>query len=557
VSWIGRSGRTAREGLARIASPPGCPFVQLTRLVHPPPRGSLSTRRRAPSDAAPARPLHALPISRDRASSALLTRQGGADLEIRPHNLPEPLTSFIGRGQELAEVHQLLATTPLLTLAGTGGVGKTRLSYEIAASLLDARPGLAHAYRDGVWLVELAALADSALLPQAVATALGVAEEANRPLLAVLAEALDTRQLLLVLDNCEHLIEACALVADTLLRACPALRILATSRQPLGIDGETVFQVPPLSLSSDSNSPPAWPPNNSLADGSVASASTAHGRSEPPISSEAARLFAERARAALPAFTLTDRNVGAVEQICRRLDGLPLAIELAAARVTVLSPEQIEARLGDRFRFLSGGSRTALPRYRTPRALVDWSHDLLDEGEQILLRRLAVFAGGWTLEAAEAVCAGDGLAPDEVLDLLSGLVTKSLVQAGEQADKVRAPRAALCLAAHPRRAGRAGAGRATPRDLAGPPRSRARKSERCPALGCRAGRRRDDGAIGGSAVAILVGTRGCSRRSGMDQHDCAAGPPGPADPRTGPGAARGGDAGGIACRLRDLPIAAP
>jgi predicted ATPase/DNA-binding CsgD family transcriptional regulator len=388
-------------------------------------------------DIEPTTPLHAVPSSRGRAADARLTRQGRSDLEIRPHNLLPPLTSFIGRGQELAEVRQLLHATRLLTLTGTGGVGKTRLGYQVAASLLQAATDSTQAYRDGVWLVELAALSDAALVPQAVASVLGVAEEPDRPLMATLAEALGTRRLLLVLDNCEHLVDACALVADTLLRVCPALRILATSRQPLGIDGETVFQVPPLSLSACSRSTRTRPADDAPADSAVTSAATAPGPFEPVASSEAAHLFVERAQAARPAFTLTDRNVGAIEQLCHRLDGLPLAIELAAARVAVLSPEQIEARLNDRFRLLSGGSRTALPRYRTLRALVDWSHDRLDEGEQILLRRLAVFAGGWTLDAAEAVCADDGLAPEEILDVLTGLVEKSLVQVSTRADEVR------------------------------------------------------------------------------------------------------------------------
>ncbi len=351
-----------------------------------------------------------------------------------PHNLPHPLTSFIGREQEIAEAKRLLSTTRLLTLTGAGGVGKTRLGHEVAAGLLDD-------FQDGVWLVELAALADAMLVPQAAATVLGVPEEAERSLTATLAEALRAERLLLVLDNCEHLLEACAALADALLRACPELRILATSRQALGIAGETTYLVPSLSLPARLDAP------------------TEPGRFEPPAESEAVHLFVERARAVLPTFALTDRNVSAVAQICRRLDGIPLAIELAAARVEVLSPEQIAARLGDRFGLLTGGSRTALPRYRTLRALVDWSHDLLDEPEQVLLRRLAVFAGGWTLEAAETVCAfgagereqGKGergeddspspfpvpLSPDAVLDFLSGLVAKSLVLAGEQADEVR------------------------------------------------------------------------------------------------------------------------
>jgi predicted ATPase/DNA-binding CsgD family transcriptional regulator len=341
----------------------------------------------------------------------------------RPHNLAEPLTSFIGRDHEIAEVERLLESTRLLTLTGTGGVGKTRLGREVAVRLL-ARPMLAGlAYPDGVWLVQLAALTNPALVARAVAAALHVSEEPERPVTASLVSALRTRQLLLVLDNCEHLGEPCARLADALLRTCPGLQILATSRQPLGVAGEMTFWVPSLAL-------PEPTPNRCLA-----SAGDPGARPEPGAPAteprnalaEAVQLFVERARAAVPAFTLTDRNIEDIERICCRLDGIPLAIELAAARIAVVGPAQIAARLDDRYRFLTGGSRTALPRYRTLRALIDWSHDLLDEGERVLFRRLAVFAGGWTLEAAEAVCGGDGLAPEEVLDILSGLATKSLV----------------------------------------------------------------------------------------------------------------------------------
>ncbi len=347
-----------------------------------------------------------------------------------PHSLPHPLTSFIGREREIAEAGRLLGATRLLTLTGAGGVGKTRLGHEVAAGLVDA-------FQDGVWLVELAGLADPTLVPQAVAEVLGMREEPGRPLTATLADALSAERLLVLLDNCEHLIEPCATLADALLRACPHLRILATSRQALGIAGETTFRVPSLSLSAALDAPTASTPGEDGAREPIAGMPPAPGGIELPAQSEAVRLFVERARAALPSFALTDRNVSAVAEICQRLDGIPLAIELAAARVAVLSPEQLAARLGDRFGLLTGGGRTALPRYRTLRALVDWSHDLLDEGERVLLRRLAVFAGGWSLEAAEAVCAGDGLAPGEILDLLSGLVAKSLVLAGDHGDEVR------------------------------------------------------------------------------------------------------------------------
>jgi predicted ATPase/DNA-binding CsgD family transcriptional regulator len=366
--------------------------------------------------------FRALSIGRGRASSVPLAQSDRSAADERRHNLPHPIASFVGREREVAEVTRLLATTRLLTLTGTGGVGKTRLGHEAAAGLLDAYP-------DGVWIVELAALADGALVPQAVAAVLGVRQEPGRPLTATLADALRAERLLLVLDNCEHLIDACAALAHALLRAGPEPRILATSRQALGIAGETTFWVPSLSLAAPLDAPTVSAPGEDEVPAPVAGT--------PPAQSDAVRLFVERARAVLPSFTLTDRNVSAVAEVCRRLDGIPLAIELAAARVPVLSPEQIAARLGDRFRLLTGGGPTTLPRYRTLRALVDWSHDLLDEGERTLLRRLAVFAGGWTLEAAEAVCAGEGLAPDEVLDLLSGLVAKSLVLADDHAGEVR------------------------------------------------------------------------------------------------------------------------
>ena len=414
-----------------------------------------STPERAPgsdrstaSSGKPASPLRVLPTARGYAAKGPLVCAARRPSGGCRHNLPKPLTSFIGREQEIAEARRLLSATRLLTLTGAGGVGKTRLSYEVAGSLLDPplrpeqAPGAAngHAYRDGVWLVELAALADATQVPLALAAVLGVREEAERPLIATLVDALRTEQLLLVLDNCEHLIEACAELADTLLRACAGLRILATSRQALGIAGETTFRVPSLALSARPATATAPNPRMDSEYNPDAGARPTAESIDRASASEAVHLFVERARAVRPAFRLTDRNAPAVEQICRRLDGIPLAIELAAARVAVLGPEQIAARLGDRFRVLTGGSRTALPRYRTLRALIDWSHDLLDDRERLLLRRLAVFAGGWTLEAAEVVCAGEGLASDEILDLLSGLVAKSLVLTVEQTMEARETR---------------------------------------------------------------------------------------------------------------------
>ncbi len=331
-------------------------------------------------------------------------------LDVLPNNLPIQLTSFIGREREIEEVKRLLSETRLLTLTGVGGVGKTRLALQIAAQVLDE-------FKDGVWLVELAPVADPALVPQTVASALGAREQPGRPIMTTLIDFLRSKQLLLALDNAEHLIEACAQLADTLLRGCPNMRILATSREALAIAGETMWRVPSLSLPDLQRLPPV----------------------EQLMEFEAIRLFVERARAVLPGFKLTNQNAAAVAQICHQLDGLPLAIELAAARVNLLSGEQIAARLNDRFRLLTGGGRTTVPRHQTLRAVIDWSYGLLSNQDRILLRRLSVFAGGWTLEAAEAVCTGEGLDGYEPLDLLTHLASKSLVvtEAQDEAHRYR------------------------------------------------------------------------------------------------------------------------
>jgi predicted ATPase/class 3 adenylate cyclase len=334
-------------------------------------------------------------------------------LNTLPNNLPIQLTNFVGREKELAEVENLLAGTRLLTLTGPGGTGKTRLSLQAAAAVLEAFP-------QGDWLVELAPVADPHIVVQAVANVFNLREMPGRSLLDALVDFLHYKTLLLVLDNCEHLIEACARLADSLLRFCPNLKILVSSRESLGIAGEAVYPVPSLSL----------PGTVSLAD---------------LERSEAVHLFVERARAVSPTFRLERENAEAVAAICRRLDGIPLAIELAAARVKVLPPSQIASRLDDRFRLLTGGSRTALPRHQTLKALVDWSWALLSDSEKILLRRLAVFSGGFTLEAAESVCADPGpsspeavyVSSYEILDLLEGLVNKSLIAAGEEAGGAR------------------------------------------------------------------------------------------------------------------------
>jgi predicted ATPase/DNA-binding SARP family transcriptional activator len=320
------------------------------------------------------------------------------------HNLPRPRTTFIGREKEIAEAGNRLEQAVLLTLTGPGGAGKTRTAQQIALAQLDAYP-------DGVWLVELAALSEPSLVPQAIAAAVGATEpDGNAPTLATLLRFLPSRALLLVLDNCEHLIEACADVADALLAACPHLRILATSRQALGITGEWLYPVPPLALP----------------------ASDGENLSETAQPSEAVRLFVERARLVSPDFALTPHNATYVAQICRHLDGIPLAIELAAARIRALSPQQIAARMDDRFALLTGGSRTAEPRQRTLRAAIDWSYDLLTVRERTVFERISVFVGGFTLEAAEFVCLpplalASRRSSLDLLDALTQLMDKSLL----------------------------------------------------------------------------------------------------------------------------------
>jgi predicted ATPase/class 3 adenylate cyclase len=339
-------------------------------------------------------------------------------LETIRTNLPAQLTSFIGREKEIAAVKQLLAPISrrdvstgdgpgvmragegarLVTLTGSGGAGKTRLSLQVAADLLDSFPG-------GIWFIELAPLSDPALIPQTVAAALGLHDESGRPLLDMLTDYLRAKTTLLVLDNCEHVIAAAAQFAENMLQGCPNLRLLVSSREALGISGEAAYRVPSLSI-----------PNPRIAQ-PVADLATL----------ESVRLFVERAQAVSAGFALSQDNAHAIAQVCARLDGIPLAIELAAARVKLLKVEQIAERLDDRFRLLTGGSRTALPRQQTLRAMIDWSYDLLSEPERALLRRLSVFSGGWTLEAAETVCQGPSIDDYNVLDPLAQLVNKSLV----------------------------------------------------------------------------------------------------------------------------------
>src|SRR6266567_3634948 len=318
-------------------------------------------------------------------------------------NLPEEPNSFVGREHELDELRRFMAITRALTLCGPGGIGKTRLALRLLAALADEFP-------DGVWFVELADLRQPDLVVSRVASAIGVGEEPGRPLLETLADALRPRRLLLALDNCEHLIDACARVCQRLLASSPGLRLIATSREPLRVAAEMVWQVQPLSVPPHrSGGPyPAEPhPVGGLRD------------------YEAIRLFADRATASLPGFAITPANAAGVITLCRALDGMPLAIELAAAWVRVLSVEQIAARLTDRFSLLTIGDRSAPPRHRTLRATIDWSHDLLTTSEQVLLRRVSVFAG-FSLEMAEQVCSDDDVPAGDMLDLIAALVDKSL-----------------------------------------------------------------------------------------------------------------------------------
>ncbi len=319
-------------------------------------------------------------------------------LEALPNNLPLLLTSFVGRVQQVADIKRLLTTQRLVTLIGVGGCGKSRLAHRAAAEALSAYP-------DGAWWVELAPVADPGLIPQTVASTLRLREQPGRSFVETLVDHFQFKNALLVLDNCEHLLMATAQLANSLLRACPGLRMMVTSREALNIDGEALYPVPPLSAPS----------------GRSASV-------EGLDQNESIRLFVERATAVMPTFHLTAQNAQTVARVCERLDGLPLAIEMAVARVKALSVEQLAKRLDDRFRLLRGSSRTALPRHQTLQAALDWSYGLLSEPEQTVFRRLAVFAGGFDLEAAETVCAGETLPAAEVLDLLASLVDKSLVQ---------------------------------------------------------------------------------------------------------------------------------
>ena len=342
-----------------------------------------------------AQPEHLYQLSTDGLPKAFPPLKS---LVTLPNNLPRHLNSFVGRRRDVAEVRQLTTEAPLVTLTGPGGVGKTRLCLQVAAELLDT-------FADGAWLVELETLTDESLVVQQLAVALGIAEALDADAQQSVIAHLRTRQVLIILDNCEHVIDACARLANALLRSCPGLRILATSREALGVAGERLYPVRSLDLPDEAGTLPA---------AAIAEF-------------EAVDLFRERAKAADPAFEITDENAAAVVEICHRLDGIPLAIELAAARVRALSPKQIAERLDDRFRLLAGGSRTVMPRHQTLRAAIDWSFDLLPDAERSVLWRLSAFSGTFSLEAAEAVCIGPDVESVEVTDYVTRLVEKSLV----------------------------------------------------------------------------------------------------------------------------------
>ena len=313
------------------------------------------------------------------------------------HNLPIPRTAFIGRQKEISQVQFLVQNSRLVTLTGIGGVGKTRLSLQAAHALIQD-------FTSGVWWVELAPVSDPERIVDTIAGVLSVREQPDRPMIETLEAALCEHKQLLVLDNCEHIIEACAHLVDHLLRNCQDLHILTSSREPLHVEGEVSLRVPTLSL-----------PEMDCSD------------VEDLLDSEAAQLFLERARAALPVFELTELNCQAVMQVCQRLDGIPLAIELAAARVPVMQVSQIAARLDQSFRLLTSGSRTVMPRHQTLQATIDWSYQLLSKKEQVLFERLSIFGGSWTLQAVEAICTDQYIEEYLILDLLMNLTDKSLV----------------------------------------------------------------------------------------------------------------------------------
>jgi non-specific serine/threonine protein kinase len=327
-------------------------------------------------------------------------------LSARRHNLPIQLTSFVGRDREVVEVVRLIKTTRLLTLAGAAGSGKTRLSLHVAAELVDD-------YADGVWFVDLAPVAESALVMQTVSLAIDVRDSVDGDLQAKLLQVLAGSRVLLILDNCEHVLAACARLTENLLRSSEHLCVLATSREPLGVPGETIWRVPSLSLPQEPRTRPSF---------------------REVASSEAVRLFTERARAALPTFVLSPDSAGSINQICWAVDGIPLGVELAASWVGTISVHQIAARLDKVLRLLSTGGRARPSRHQTIRAAIEWSYGLLSAAEQTFLQRVSVFVGGWSLEAAEEIATGDGIEKADALDLLRSMVMKSLAATDSHPD---------------------------------------------------------------------------------------------------------------------------
>lgn len=329
-------------------------------------------------------------------------------LDVRPNNLPIQITKFIGREKELTTIKNLLSNTRKLTIFGPGGTGKTRLAVKVASDIIDE-------FENGVWFIELSSIKDPDLVEKEISLTLNLKEEGDKETIDSLIEYLKSKQILLILDNSEHLIEKCASLAHTLLQACPKLKIISTSRESFNIAGETIYRVPPLSTPSSLKKLTA----------------------KTIEQYESARLFIDRATAIKHDFKVTDENVNALAELCRRLDGIPFAIELAATRVNILPVEKILDRLNDRFKLLSRGSSTALPRHQTLRAMIDWSYDLLNEHEKILLQRLSIFMGGWTLEAAEMICSDEIIDEYEVLDILTSLESKSLINVNEQSGNIR------------------------------------------------------------------------------------------------------------------------
>ena len=346
-------------------------------------------------------------LSSAPAQASAETAAPASDLATTLTNLPAPVSGLIGRDGELEEIQDLTSRHRIITLTGVGGIGKTRLALEAARCLLPN-------FRDGVWIIELAPLSDPALVPITVATALGLEPASGAASPGAVAHALRTKQLMLVLDNCEHVVDAAARMAEELLHANPAARVIATSREPLRAEGEWIYRVPPLAVPTDSG------PD-----------------SDDPLRYGAVALFVERARSAAPHFSFDAQIAATIAEICRRLDGIPLAIELAAARATTLGIEGVAARVGDRFRLLAGGRRTAMPRHQTLRATLDWSYELLTEPERTVLRRLAIFPGGFSLQAATAVAEDARMTASTVVEYVASLVAKSLLTADAGGPRIR------------------------------------------------------------------------------------------------------------------------